>query len=76
MSADALLAICHHRFAFGVVGLIMAEWAFLRRSPSPDVLPRIAKIDAVYALRRKGCWSSVRRSSGSNGVTMGSDLAK
>lgn len=50
MTTDALLAILHHLFAFGLVGLIMAEWAILRGPPSADVLPRIAKIDLAYGI--------------------------
>ncbi len=48
MITDTLLATLHHLLAFGVVGLIMAEWVILRGAPSADVLPRIARIDAFY----------------------------
>ncbi len=50
MTTDTLLAILHHLFAFGLVGLIMAEWAILRGAPSADVLPRIAKVDVAYGV--------------------------
>ncbi len=48
MMTDTALAILHHLLAFGMVGLIMAEWVILRGAPSADVVPRIARIDAFY----------------------------
>ena len=48
MITDAVLATLHHLLAFGMVGLIMAEWVILRGAPSADVLPRVARIDAFY----------------------------
>ena len=50
MIADTLLATLHHLLAFGMVGLIMAEWVILRGAPSADVVPRIARIDAFYGV--------------------------
>ena len=48
MITASALATLHHLLAFGMVGLIMAEWVILRGAPSADVLPRIARIDAFY----------------------------
>ena len=50
MTTDTLLAILHHLLAFGLVGLIMAEWAILRGQPSVDVVARIARIDLFYGI--------------------------
>ncbi len=57
MTTDALRAIFHHLFAFGLVGLIMAEWAILRGPPSADVLSRIAKIGLFYDIAAVGLLS-------------------
>ncbi|MEO7254286.1 MAG: DUF2214 family protein [Casimicrobium sp.] len=50
MIADTVLAMFHHLLAFGMVGLIMAEWVILRGAPSEDVLQRIARIDGFYGV--------------------------
>ena len=50
MTIDALLAILHHLLAFGLVGLIMAEWAMLRGTASPDVLGRLGRVDLFYGI--------------------------
>jgi len=50
MTTDALLAILHHLLAFGLVGLIMAEWAMLRGTASPDVLGRLGRVDLFYGI--------------------------
>ena len=50
MNVDALLAILHHLLAFGLVGLIMAEWAILRGAPGADTVARIARVDLVYGI--------------------------
>lgn len=50
MTADPLLAILHHLLAFGLVGVIMAEWAILRGTPSADTVARIARVDLFYGI--------------------------
>lgn len=47
---DALLASLHHLLAFGLVGLLMAEWALLRGSVSAEVITRLARIDLAYGI--------------------------
>ncbi len=47
---DALLASLHHLLAFGLVGLLMAEWALLRGSASAEVIARLARIDLAYGI--------------------------
>ncbi len=48
MNIDANLAIFHHLLAFGVVGLIMAEWAVLRGAVSAESVRFLPKLDAAY----------------------------
>ncbi|TAG81846.1 MAG: DUF2214 family protein [Burkholderiales bacterium] len=50
MSLDANLAILHHLLAFGLVGLLMAEWAVLRGVASPESVRFLSKIDLAYGL--------------------------
>ncbi len=50
MSLDANLAIFHHLLAFGLVGLIMAEWAVLRGAISAESVRFLSKIDAAYGI--------------------------
>lgn len=50
MTIDTLLASLHHLLAFGLVGLLMAEWAILRGLPSADTVPRLSRIDLYYGL--------------------------
>lgn len=50
MSLDANLAIFHHLLAFGLVGLIMAEWAVLRGTVSAESVRFLPKIDAAYGI--------------------------
>jgi putative membrane protein len=50
MSPDANLAIFHHLLAFGLVGLLMAEWAVLRGAASADSVRFLPKIDAAYGI--------------------------
>lgn len=50
MTTDALLAIVHHLLAFGLVGLIMAEWAVLRGVASADTVNRLARVDLFYGI--------------------------
>jgi putative membrane protein len=50
MSLDANLAIFHHLLAFGLVGLLMAEWAVLRGAISADSVRFLPKIDAAYGI--------------------------
>ena len=47
---DGLLASLHHLLAFGLVGLLMAEWALLRGSASAEVIARLARIDLAYGI--------------------------
>ncbi|MBL8309411.1 MAG: DUF2214 family protein [Burkholderiales bacterium] len=50
MTLDALLAILHHWLAFGLVGLVMAEWAILRGAACADTVRRIARVDLFYGI--------------------------
>jgi putative membrane protein len=50
MTLDANLAIFHHLLAFGLVGLIMAEWAVLRGAISAESVRFLPKIDAAYGI--------------------------
>jgi putative membrane protein len=50
MSLDANLAIFHHLLAFGLVGLIMAEWAVLRGVISAESVRFLPKLDAAYGI--------------------------
>jgi putative membrane protein len=50
MSLDANLAIFHHLLAFGLVGLLMAEWAVLRGAISEQSVRFLPKIDAAYGI--------------------------
>ncbi len=50
MSLDTNLAILHHLLAFGLVGLLMAEWAVLRGVASPESVRFLPKIDAAYGI--------------------------
>jgi putative membrane protein len=50
MSLDANLAIFHHLLAFGLVGLIMAEWAVLRGAVSAESVRFLPKLDAAYGI--------------------------
>lgn len=48
MALDATLAIFHHFFAFGLVGLLMAQWALLRDQADAASVQRLARYDAFY----------------------------
>lgn len=50
MSLDANLAIFHHLLAFGLVGLLMAEWAVLRGAVSTESVRFLPKLDAAYGI--------------------------
>jgi putative membrane protein len=50
MSLDANLAIFHHLLAFGLVGLLMSEWAVLRGAISAESVRFLPKIDAAYGI--------------------------
>jgi putative membrane protein len=50
VSLDANLAIVHHLLAFGLIGLIMAEWAVLRGTISAESVRFLSKLDAAYGL--------------------------
>jgi putative membrane protein len=50
MITDATLAIFHHWLAFGLVGLIMAEWAVLRGALTPESVRVLPRIDGLYGL--------------------------
>jgi putative membrane protein len=50
MSLDANLAIFHHLLAFGLVGLLMAEWAVLRGGISEHSVRFLPKLDAAYGI--------------------------
>jgi putative membrane protein len=50
MSLDANLAIFHHLLAFGLVGLLMAEWAVLRGAISEHSVRFLPKLDAAYGI--------------------------
>jgi putative membrane protein len=50
MSVDANLAIFHHLLAFGLVGLLMAEWAVLRGAISEQSVRFLPKLDAAYGI--------------------------
>lgn len=50
MSLDANLAIFHHLLAFGLVGLVMAEWAVLRGALSAESVRFLPKLDAAYGI--------------------------
>jgi putative membrane protein len=50
MNIDANLAIFHHLLAFGLVGLIMAEWAVLRGAISAESVRFLPKLDAAYGV--------------------------
>jgi putative membrane protein len=50
MSLDANLAILHHLLAFGLVGLVMAEWAVLRGTISAESVRFLQKIDLAYGI--------------------------
>jgi putative membrane protein len=50
MNLDANLAIFHHLLVFGLVGLLMAEWAVLRGAISADSVRFLPKIDAAYGI--------------------------
>ncbi len=50
MSLDANLAIFHHLLAFGLVGVLMAEWAVLRGSISSEAVRFLPKLDAAYGI--------------------------
>jgi putative membrane protein len=50
MSVDANLAIFHHLLAFGLVGLLMAEWAVLRGAISTESVRFLPKIDTAYGI--------------------------
>lgn len=50
MSLDANLAILHHLLAFGLVGLLMAEWAVLRGAASPESVRFLPKLDLAYGI--------------------------
>jgi len=48
MALDAALAILHHFFAFGLVGLLMAQWALLRGAADAASAQRLARYDLFY----------------------------
>ena len=48
MALDATLAIFHHFFAFGLVGLLMAQWALLRGPADAVNAQRLARYDLFY----------------------------
>ncbi len=50
MWLDTTLAILHHLLAFGLVGLLMAEWALMRDEPSAGKLPLLSRIDLAYGI--------------------------
>lgn len=50
MSLDANLAIFHHLLAFGLVGLLMAEWAVLRSAISAASVRFLPRLDAAYGI--------------------------
>ena len=50
MIHDAALAALHHLFAFGLVGMLMAQWALLRGAPTEAVLGRLARYDLWYGV--------------------------
>jgi putative membrane protein len=50
MSLDATLAIFHHLLAFGLVGLIMAEWALLRSAITTESVRLLPRVDAAYGI--------------------------
>jgi putative membrane protein len=50
MTLDAALAIVHHLLAFGLVGLIMAEWALLRGAITAESVRLLPRVDAAYGV--------------------------
>lgn len=50
MMHDAALAALHHLTAFGLVGMLMAQWALLRGMPSEAVVSRLARYDVWYGV--------------------------
>ncbi len=54
MAVDATLAALHHLFAFGLVGMLMAQWALLRGEASAAVLQRLARYDLFYGVAALG----------------------
>lgn len=50
MNLDANLAIFHHLLAFGLLGLLMAEWAVLRLPISAESVRFLPKLDAAYGI--------------------------
>ncbi len=47
---DASLAVLHHWLAFGLLGLLMAEWALLRLPPTSEAIRLLPRIDLFYGL--------------------------
>lgn len=57
MAIDATLAVFHHLFAFGLVGMLMAEWALLRGEPGLAPVLRLAHYDAFLGLCALGLFA-------------------
>jgi len=54
MFNDALLAIIHHFFAFGLLACLAAEWGLLLCNPERSVVQRLALVDTGYGLAALG----------------------
>lgn len=47
---DALLAYAHHLAAFTLIGVLIAEWAWVRPGVSAAQIGRLIKVDAAYGI--------------------------
>lgn len=47
---DALLAYAHHLAAFTLIGVLIAEWAWVRPGLSQTQVGRLVKVDAAYGV--------------------------
>ena len=47
---DTLLAYAHHLAAFTLIGVLIAEWSWVRPGVSAPQLGRLVKVDAVYGI--------------------------
>ena len=50
MTLDAVLAIGHHLAIFGILAVLVAEWALVRPGVSAATVRRIGRIDSAYGL--------------------------
>ena len=50
MTTDAWLAIAHHIAVFGLLGVLAAEWALVRRGMTAADIRRLARVDGAYGV--------------------------